>query len=141
MGRRGLRSQRRLAVDDVSRGGPLAMNGTLHMGHFARFPNVHDDAALAEAMPAGVEVYAATVSAGELLYVPQAAIHAARSLEPTVMVVHNFISASPEGLARACELWQRVCPHAPSRLDGAGSDACAVLMQRCESRPIRDVST
>ena len=134
MGRRGLRSQRGLAMEDAARGDVLALNGTLHMGHLAWFPNLHDDAQLAEAMPGGIELFEATVEPGEILYIPQGTIHAARSVGNTVMVVNNFIDASAEGLQRACALWLPVCTHVPHRLNGIvrkSPEPCSQLLRWC----------
>ena len=136
MGRRGLRSQRGLAMDDAARGNVLALNGTLHMGHLAEFPNLHDDAQLAKALPGGIELFEATVEPGEILYVPQATIHAARSVGNTVMLVNNFVDVSAEGLQRACALWLPVCTHVPQRLNGIvrkAPEACSQLLRWCST--------
>ena len=97
-------------------------------------------------------VWAATVRPGEVLYVPQASLHSARSATMrTAMVTTNFVDLSPRAAAHACPLWVESCARGEPRILGLFSksrkstspderplskekllrDACAAVASHC----------
>merc|ERR1712151_575089 len=73
------------------------------------FPDLHNDSALHERLPASAEVYDGELGPGDILWAPMGTVHGAVTLEDSIVIGRNYIDCSPLAAAHSLDLWQPTC--------------------------------